>query len=283
MKELTYTLAGDGVLHVFIKGGMRSVMPGVEHYDETIKALKEKRWDDVVKLLTPFEKATADKRFNIVHGNVVILDSNGQVTFTAPKRLSEEIIHYMENNIDPNRLIKFAQNLRENPSYHSVQQLFSWIKEAQLTLTEDGCFIAYKGIRNDWTDWHTGTMDNSLGKVVKMVRNQVDEDPGSSCSKGLHCATHSYAHSAYGKERVVVVKVNPKHVVAVPDNEFFKMRVCEYTVIKESDDPITSPIYNEVKQEVCETCRIVIDHCECDEGWCNYCDEWEDRCHCSLE
>src|SRR5690606_34879601 len=71
-------------------------------------------------------------------------------------------------------------------------------------------------------------------------RNQVDDNPEHTCSKGLHVAGWNYAAgTAYGgASRYLMIKVSPEHVVSVPvDYDFQKMRVCQYEVIKEVDKP----------------------------------------------
>ena len=289
MEALSYTLAGDGTLHVHVDGVSRAVRPDVEHYEDVMAAVREKEWDKVASLLNPLKDIEeADDRFEVVHGVVVLTDDDGE-QFDVPTVLGEEIQRYAELGLDLDRLILFAKNLNLNPSYHSVQQLYSWIKTTNLTLTEDGHFIAYKGIREDWTDCHTGKMLNTIGTVVNMKRNQVDEDPGSSCSRGLHVATYDYAHNHYGggANRVVAVKVHPRDVVAVPNGEFEKMRTCEYLVLEESAGEIKSPTYEDRYnpdhsfdpvdedpdetddeddvEEVCEDCGMYESDCFCEE------------------
>ena len=100
----------------------------------------------------------------------------------------------------------------------------------KLPLTEDGCFLAYKGVSEDYKDVHSGSIDNSPGAIVSMSRNKISDDPNEGCHVGLHVGAIEYAGS-FGP-RVVICKVSPEHVVCVPrDNSFQKMRVCEYEVI----------------------------------------------------
>jgi hypothetical protein len=74
-------------------------------------------------------------------------------------------------------------------------------------------------------------MDNSVGRVVTMKREDCDSNPNVTCSRGLHCAAYSFARNG-GGDVVVDVKVNPKDVVAIPiDYDGQKMRVCEFKVV----------------------------------------------------
>ena len=61
--------------------------------------------------------------------------------------------------------------------------------------------LAYKKIRNNWTDIHSGTFDNSIGAVCGMPRNMVDEDSSRTCSAGLHVCSYDYlAHFSKDKD-----------------------------------------------------------------------------------
>jgi hypothetical protein len=80
-------------------------------------------------------------------------------------------------------------------------------------------------------------MDNSVGNVVEIPRNQVDEDSNRTCSHGLHVANWNYAHTQFASsdassDIMLEVEVNPADVVAIPtDYNNAKMRVCKYKVL----------------------------------------------------
>jgi hypothetical protein len=80
-------------------------------------------------------------------------------------------------------------------------------------------------------DNYTKTMNNSVGQIVSMARQAVDNDRNQTCSNGLHFASWDYA-STYSGNTLIMVKVNPKDVVAIPsDYNNMKGRACEYEVI----------------------------------------------------
>ena len=265
-------------------GDTKTVMKESPLYEKLLLALREERWDDIPGLLTP-ETAVS----HMSHGDMRV--ENGQVfvkaadgDFEVPSGLNSTILFYIENSLPFEPLVKFAINLSQNPSYRSVQQLFSFLEKNNFTITEDGKFIAYKSIRNDFKDVHSGKYDNSIGNVVSMPRNQVNEDPEQTCSYGLHVANYDYAHNIYAGPVTVFVEVNPKDVVAVPvDYNNAKMRVCEYKVLGLSKGEIKDPIYRDVNPEdrdteidldvdnvdvddECGTCGETVDP-----NWNNYC------------
>lgn len=167
-------------------------------------------------------------------GKVQVKD--GEITYDGKvvhSSLSIRIISLMERGFDIKPFTNFMENLYQNPSKSAVDELYGFLEACNLPITEDGCFLAYKKITEDYKDCYTNTIDNSIGTTPRMPRYEVDEDSNQTCSSGLHVASYSYMAS-YGGARIVICKVNPKNVVAVPnDYNNSKMRVCEYEVINE--------------------------------------------------
>lgn len=155
--------------------------------------------------------------------------------------LVSRIVKMFADGFNINPLLLFLDNLLLNPSFRAQKELYGFLNACSLPITDDGYFMAYKKVNMNYTDIHSGTMDNSVGQIVSMERNQVDEDSSRTCSSGLHVCSQDYLPhfgSAWGcsdsDSRVVLVKINPKDVVAVPeDYDNAKMRVCEYEVVDE--------------------------------------------------
>lgn len=129
----------------------------------------------------------------------------------------------------------FFKKLMKNPSYNSRQQLYGFLEACDLPVTEDGNFLAYKAVKEDYFDVHTGkTFENRPGAVIEIPRHLVDDNPSNTCSHGLHVCSR-----AYGKfgPRLMLVEVDPADVVSVP-NEYHnaKMRVCKYVVKHEIEE-----------------------------------------------
>lgn len=132
--------------------------------------------------------------------------------------------------------VQFVRRLRKNPSSKAQERLFDCLKVNNHPLLPDGRFLAWKNVRQDWKDIHSGTMDNSPGTTVKMGRNEVDDDDRTTCSHGLHVASFEYANQFGGQSerRLLACAVDPKDVVSIPfDYNNQKMRVCEYEVLGE--------------------------------------------------
>lgn len=84
-----------------------------------------------------------------------------------------------------------------------------------------------------YTDQRTGTFTIEIGKLVQMDRKKCDSDPYQSCSYGLHVGNKSFLYRGSFGNYGIAVLVNPSKVVAVPDYNQNKMRVCEYLPIGE--------------------------------------------------
>lgn len=273
-----YTIGANDTITVHMGGRTRTVRTDHPNYNKILECLQSGDWVRLEALLDPataVEKAS-NGEFRVVDGQVLATDFNGQ-EFEVPSGLNEEILKYQRLGLDYDRLLLFARRLMENPSYRAVHQLFKWVHRAGLTITEDGKFIAYRGVMKvhpgtmhhipekdrerlkdaQYVDWRTKTFDNSIGKTVSMRRNEVDENPKHSCAPGLHAATYSYAHSGYGPGRgsgggeVLFIEICPSDVVAVPEGEPEKMRVCKYVVKGVSEAPIAEPHYNEGDTDPC--------------------------------
>ena len=132
-------------------------------------------------------------------------------------------------------LLAFMDKLKENPSKLAREHLWAFMAHNDIQVLPDGDVQAWKVVRKNYLDCHSGTMDNSVGTTVSMPREDVVEDPHQTCSAGLHvCAKFYIPHFARNTNRVVAVKVNPKDFVSIPvDYDGAKARVCRYVVTED--------------------------------------------------
>jgi hypothetical protein len=80
-----------------------------------------------------------------------------------------------------------------------------------------------------FTDMYSHKMDIRLGTPVVIERKECDADFSRDCSYGLHVGATKYVANFGGSGApVLVCLVNPMNVVAVPQYDHSKMRVCEY-------------------------------------------------------
>jgi hypothetical protein len=198
-------------------------------YQKVVDAIKAGDWDTVRDTIEPRKVV-----INYGKGRVSI---KGETLYWDGREfhnaMANRMVQMLQDGFDVQPLVLFMENLMENPSYRSVQELYGFLEKNNLPITPDGHFLAYKRVRIDYTDCHTGKMDNSVGKVVSMERNEVDDNQNNTCSSGLHFCSQNYLKS-FGGERTVIVKINPRDVVSIPtDYDNSKGRACRYEVIGE--------------------------------------------------
>lgn len=164
-----------------------------------------------------------------------------------PTCLESKVLAFLDEGLPIEPLIAFHERLKANPSRRAVQELYKFLENKNIPIGPDGCFYGYKSVRLDWYDIYSGTCLNTIGSVLSMPRNQVDDDASRTCSYGFHVGALEYVTSFGGareNKRILIVKVDPADVVSVPlDYNGQKMRVCRYTVMSEYTGPLPESLY----------------------------------------
>jgi len=241
------------------RDGEQYVVPNTHNnYSRIKEAVKSNDVETAVNLFNLKETIVNQLEQVAEVGDVKIV--NGAVTFkgiVVHNKVADLILANLAEGFDITRYANFLTNLLENPSFTSREQLYGFIEKYLFDITEDGRFYAYKVINDNWTDCHTGKIDNSVGTTVNMPREDVDENPNRTCSSGLHVCGRSYVNQfKYGSRRLVTVAVNPRDVVAIPtDYNDAKMRCCEYEVIGEVNDMFQKNETAETKGRVVKQVR----------------------------
>jgi hypothetical protein len=252
-------------------------------YSQVLEAIKAGEWDRVKEIVDPVK--------------VVLSFGQGNVTIEGEKLLwkgrelntglAARMITMLQEGFDIKPMASFMENLMSNPSKRAVDELYGFLEKNNLPITPDGHFLAYKRVRDNYFDVHSGTMDNSVGKIVEMERNEVDDDKDRTCSAGLHFCSHSYL-GHFGGDRVVIVKINPADVVSIPsDYNDSKGRACRYEVIGEVDNnpddgteftkPVQSNANSVTTDNTWEWDADGIDDDFVDDSWIDDCDDEEDE------
>ena len=236
-----YQTTDKGVT-VFIDGAPRMFAKSHSQFEAIVEAIHTGNMD-LVRELTDIKQNVANRTL----GRVQILDNTilvGDREVTG--RLVDRILHMIAMSSQAvDGYIKFLDKMYDNLSKQTIDELYGFIESCDLPITEDGCFLAYKIVREDYTDCRTGTFDNSIGATPTMPRNEVDDRRDVLCSTGLHVCSYGYLghYGSSTNSRVMVVKVNPAHVVSVPtDYHNAKMRTEGYEVVSEIHDWSTTQI-----------------------------------------
>lgn len=228
----------DNSVTIVVDGNTRAVNKSHPNYAAIREAVRSKNWSSIPSLLD-VRKSVSDFMQNSAGTSKVSVESEyGRLVvkyngLEVNNYITRRILALMNEGFDAVPIIRFFENVKLNPSKRAVDDLFEFIERGNIPLTPDGHILAYKNVRADFKDIHSGTMDNSVGCVVEMPRNEVNEDPDQTCSSGLHFCSQEYLPnftSANG--HTVIVKVHPRDVVAFPrDYNLSKVRCCRYEVV----------------------------------------------------
>ena len=230
--------ASDQSISVFFNGRMCSVPASDKHFSELREHLAQSEHDyETVERMIDKPKMVS----RLSEGLVTVVGSTvmykGQPVHST---LTYRLLELLDAGENATIWARFLERVMANPSDRSRECLYDFLNAWKAPITEDGHFIAFKRVRPDYRDIHSGTFDNSPGQVVEMPRDRVNADPDVSCSNGLHVAATSYLgsfYASYDGYRVLACKVDPADVVAVPrDYGFAKMRVCRYVVLGDAEE-----------------------------------------------
>lgn len=246
-------------------------------YNKLLNAIKAGDWETVQDIIEP-KKAV----INFGQGNIEI---EGDKIFWKGREmhnaLTKRMVAMIQEDFPVEPLVAFMENLMENPSKRAVNELYGFLEKNTLPITSDGCFLAYKKVRADYLDCHSGTvlnkpaaymtdedtaaLEEAVGKnsevtvavedgvtVVSMERNLVDDDQNRTCSTGLHFCSKDYL-SVFGGERIVILKINPRDVVSIPnDYNDSKGRCARYEIVDEIDKDKADEAFAKTVQEAAE-------------------------------
>jgi len=288
--NIAVTITGSGKITACIDGIIHTIDATHPNYSKALQCVKDSDWTgflDAVDLTRKVRDFILNENIQIVGGAI---SYNGEIIHNT---LTKRVITFMQQDLPFKPLLKFLENLMGNPSKRAVDELYDFLDVGELPITEDGHFLAFKNVKSDYKDIHSGTFDNSVGSVCEMRRNQVDEDKDRTCSYGLHfCSIKYLPHfrdSNGGK--TMIVKINPKDVVAIPaDYNNTKGRTCRYEVIGEYTDDWRSKLdrdengfdsdlyssdggeYEDDEHEYCSDCQNILNvYDDQEEGLCNPC------------
>lgn len=233
----------SGWIKVIADGKDYFVSASSPSYAKAFDAFKAKDWVSFIHAVDPAIKINSlFAKYETVEVKDGLLYVDGDVVDSV---VSERLIQMLLNEVDVLPVLKFVYRLRLNPSSRAVNELYTFLEHKCLPLTESGTFLAYKAVRPNYHDKHSGKFDNSVGNVLEMPRNKVDDDKLIGCSYGFHAGTLEYASNfACENDKIVLVEIDPADVVSIPvDCEFQKLRTCRYKVVEEFERPLTEPLY----------------------------------------
>lgn len=232
----SYIKTSSSLTVVFDDGTSGTIYNSDPNFEAALDGVRAGDWAKVQAAMTPVEavKKAAKSYDGVVVENDTVYYKGKELHGTLTRR----IVEMVRDGFDIKPMVLFVENLMLNPAFKIVSnlRLYDFLEYGNMPITEDGCFLAYRRVSLDYKDLHTGTIDNSIGSTPEMPRNEVDENEDNTCSNGLHFCSREYlsSYGTGGNARTVMVKINPRDVVAIPrDYNNTKGRCCRYEVIKE--------------------------------------------------
>jgi len=237
-KKMTvaYIIDNDGTINLFNGSSNNVINSSHINYAKIVKCLNEEAYEKLDSLVN-VTKIVNDKS----SGKIQI--KNGSVYYDGKELinpLSERIVNLIKSEMPFKPMIKFIENLMKNESLDAIKELYLFMKDNNLPITEDGHLIAYRKVDNNYMSYHCnpdGTKNrNMIGDCPEMKRTDVDKNRNNTCSSGLHFCSINYLSQYFsGDGRVMIVKINPKDVVSIPsDYNDAKGRCCRYEVVGEN-------------------------------------------------
>jgi hypothetical protein len=279
--QVAVIITGSGRIAATIEGQSYTIDNDHPKYKEAIDAVRQKDWEkfvDLVNITKQVNSYLSDSGVRVVDGAVTY---NGEIIHNT---LTNRILAFMREGLPYEPLIKFFENLMQNPSKRAVDELYDFLEAGELPIDEQGFFLAFKNTRSNFYDIHSGTFRNMVGDVCEMPRNKVDEDKNRTCSTGLHFCSIKYLPHFVDSDggHTMIVRINPKDVTAIPaDYSNTKGRCCRYEVVAEykedwrskidrGESGWNSPLYSsdggEYENDDDDYCD---DECDCDDD-CGY-------------
>lgn len=281
-----------GYITVVLDGKTYSINAGNKLFSNALEAFKTNDWDAFVACVNPEIRL---KSLYAKYEGIEVKDGNLYV-FGDPvhSTIATRVLSFLESGLDCVHLFKFILKLNLNPSKRAVDELYTFLDHRALPITDNGNFLAYKAVREDYTDKHTGKFLNTVDSVLEMPRNKVDDNKEVGCSYGFHAGTIEYARDFWaGNGHIMLVEINPSDVVSIPvDCQFQKLRTCKYKVVGEYEIDLTDPLYasrfqtdqdddvdvwgdeDDYDTETCNGCGYQYN------SWCMDCEQCGDCCEC---
>jgi hypothetical protein len=244
MKTLNALIKTDESITAVIDGTPFTMSSNHPSFEDALDAIAS---DDIDLLHSLFDvKESIRNNFKKANASgIEVTDStilyNGEPVHNY---VVDKIFEFMDDSLPFEYLVNFLDKLMANPSRRAVDELYKFLEHKHLPICPDGDFLAYKSVRPDFKDHHSGKFSNHVGAVLEMPRNAVCDDAEIGCSYGFHAGSHEYASNfGGGDSKLMIVKISPADVVSVPkDCDCQKLRTARYEVLREFERVYTKPI-----------------------------------------
>ena len=161
---IPYIIQGNNIT-VMVDNSPYTVTSSHINFERLKQAIKDQDWDAVKKYSDP-SKAIIEYS----QGNVTIKDSKVfWKGYEMQNALTRRMITMFKENFVIDPLAHFMDNLHQNPSRTSINELYGFMEKCDLPITSDGHFLAYKAVNDDYTDlWCHEKRCGTFGKRYQL-------------------------------------------------------------------------------------------------------------------
>lgn len=241
-----YTMTPTSI-NMFINGRMRTIDSTHANYTKIDELLKDLRWGDEPAILSAVSELIDIPAYiaHASHGKIVVTDD--KVLYAGTELhgvLVERLLAALHGGYPISSLLHFADRVMRNPVESAREELYIWLENSKLPLTADGCFLAFKKVRDDYRSYYDHATRNDIGTTLPPM-DDVDTDRARTCSRGYHFCSYDYLPHYFGNQgRVVILKVAPEDVRAIPnDYDNAKGRARTYEVIGEVPEEDAAKVF----------------------------------------
>lgn len=240
--SIIYAVANNGGISAYINGEMKVVAPDHKRYAEVLKALEAQ---DTEQFLYLTDLARRINDYVSASGKLAV--KNSQVLYkgiTIEFPFTHRLLEMMEKGLPYGPYVNYIERTMRNPRPRCVKSLDLLINRPDakypLPLLPDGRFLAYKRVREDFYDHHSGKVlyeplevkykDHPQAKDMNWLHSQVgnrvgmpiwetDDNFQLACSAGFHAGLYEYVATFHANEgHVLAVAVCPSQVISVPED-----------------------------------------------------------------
>lgn len=232
--SLTYTLTQQTITIIDEQKNVHTLQIG-DKFQQVLSMIKAGKIKKILTMLSP-KAATEYNLKGITLLSDTSISYHGKVYDEKEYvGLIDYIIECAKSKLPYEYLLKFIDNLALNPDAYSRLNLFMFLQQTGIKITENGYIAGVKSVRHDYTSHHDSKTLHKIGTFVQYPREKCNSNPSDTCSYGLHTGGSNYVDSfGYGDKHILVTIIHPRDVVCVPnDCSFQKMRACLYYVAGE--------------------------------------------------
>jgi len=226
---MTY-IKTDGMLTIVLDGELYSISSDEDNFQKVYKAVIE---DDEAFIRNYFEgtKLIILGTVKVKNGVPVTEDGKEIVSRNELSNFIKLLVRrgMISENADIEPIKPFLVKVLQNKFINCLTELYEFCSAGDFEITKEGNLIAYKRVNKDLTSCHDGVTQHAVGQYTE--EKNFDTDRTRTCSNGLHFCSYSYLNF-FGGETVIAVEVDPRDIVAIPeDYNFSKGRCRRYKTV----------------------------------------------------